>query len=248
MNSTHRLATASLAASLLLTLAACNREPAPTDEGAASPAAAAAPHAVPAPIPKMPGGYRIFVTNEMSGDLSVIDASTHAVVATLPLGKRPRGLRVSADGKTLFVALSGSPVGGPGVDESKLPPPDKGADGIGVIDVASLQMKRILRGFSDPERVAVSQNGKLIFVASEDTGNTVIADASDGTVRSTVAVGGEPEGIDVSIDGKFVYVTSEEANEVAVIAVDTHEVVRSEERRVGKECLSVCRSRWSPYH
>ena len=22
----------------------------------------------------------------------------------------------------------------------------------------------------------------------------------------------------------------------------------SEERRVGKECLSVCRSRWSPYH
>ena len=24
--------------------------------------------------------------------------------------------------------------------------------------------------------------------------------------------------------------------------------VRSEERRVGKECQSVCRSRWSPYH
>src|SRR3546814_18094625 len=24
--------------------------------------------------------------------------------------------------------------------------------------------------------------------------------------------------------------------------------VRSEERRVGKECVSACRSRWSPYH
>ena len=24
--------------------------------------------------------------------------------------------------------------------------------------------------------------------------------------------------------------------------------VRSEERRVGKECVSLCRSRWSPYH
>ena len=24
--------------------------------------------------------------------------------------------------------------------------------------------------------------------------------------------------------------------------------VRSEERRVGKECLRLCRSRWSPYH
>src|SRR3546814_17833192 len=26
------------------------------------------------------------------------------------------------------------------------------------------------------------------------------------------------------------------------------EPVRSEERRVGKECVSTCRSRWSPYH
>src|SRR3546814_7654479 len=27
-----------------------------------------------------------------------------------------------------------------------------------------------------------------------------------------------------------------------------HAAVRSEERRVGKECVSPCRSRWSPYH
>src|SRR3546814_11062553 len=27
-----------------------------------------------------------------------------------------------------------------------------------------------------------------------------------------------------------------------------HYVLRSEERRVGKECVSTCRSRWSPYH
>src|SRR3546814_11281155 len=26
------------------------------------------------------------------------------------------------------------------------------------------------------------------------------------------------------------------------------EYIRSEERRVGKECVSTCRSRWSPYH
>src|SRR3546814_12673897 len=25
-------------------------------------------------------------------------------------------------------------------------------------------------------------------------------------------------------------------------------LMRSEERRVGKECVSTCRSRWSPYH
>ena len=29
---------------------------------------------------------------------------------------------------------------------------------------------------------------------------------------------------------------------------DIDTIVRSEERRVGKECTSWCRSRWSPYH
>src|SRR3546814_15763494 len=29
---------------------------------------------------------------------------------------------------------------------------------------------------------------------------------------------------------------------------DSADAVRSEERRVGKECVSTCRSRWSPYH
>src|SRR3546814_14270499 len=33
--------------------------------------------------------------------------------------------------------------------------------------------------------------------------------------------------------------------EETIGALDT---LRSEERRVGKECVSTCRSRWSPYH
>src|SRR3546814_20028082 len=31
-------------------------------------------------------------------------------------------------------------------------------------------------------------------------------------------------------------------------AKDILDRLRSEERRVGKECVSTCRSRWSPYH
>ena len=79
-----------------------------------------------------PAGPRLFVTNERSGDLSVIDLGSNRVVATVPLGKRPRGIRVSPDGATLYVALSGSPMAPPGVDEKSLPPPDRSADGIGV--------------------------------------------------------------------------------------------------------------------
>ena len=31
-------------------------------------------------------------------------------------------------------------------------------------------------------------------------------------------------------------------------ALDNVGKIRSEERRVGKECVTTCRSRWSPYH
>ena len=35
---------------------------------------------------------------------------------------------------------------------------------------------------------------------------------------------------------------------LSTYGVDGSRVMRSEERRVGKECTSWCRSRWSPYH
>ena len=61
----------------------------------------------------------------------------------LPLGKRPRGVRVSPDAAMLYVALSGSPFAPPGVEEKTLPPPDRSADGIGVVDVRTLRLVRV---------------------------------------------------------------------------------------------------------
>src|SRR3546814_1052093 len=38
------------------------------------------------------------------------------------------------------------------------------------------------------------------------------------------------------------------AEVMGLLADETSRKIRSEERRVGKECVSTCRSRWSPYH
>src|SRR5262249_46326350 len=57
--------------------------------------------------------HEIYVTNERSGDLTIVDGDTLKVETTVPLGKRPRGIEASADGAYLFVALSGSPIQGP---------------------------------------------------------------------------------------------------------------------------------------
>jgi len=186
----------------LVTAAACSREPAATPPDTAD-------------IASPPG--RLFVTNEMSGDLSVVDTATRRVVATIPLGKRPRGIRVSPDGTVLYVALSGSPIAPPGVDESTLPPPDRKADGIGVVDIRAGKLLRVIPAGTDPEQMAVSRDGRWLFVANEDASQTSVVSAADGKLIATIPVGGEPEGVDLRPDGKVVYVTSEEENEVHVI-------------------------------
>src|SRR6185369_2834892 len=170
------------AAALLCALAACGRSNQPAETtAAATPAPAAAPAAPPA--------VGVYVTNETGGDLSVIDAGNGTVVATIPLGKRPRGIVASPDRTLLYVALSGSPIGGPNVDESKLPPPDRSADGIGVVDIRQRKLVKVLPSGPDPEQVAVSPDGKQIYVANEDIGQLSVIDTSDGHLIQSFKVG-----------------------------------------------------------
>ena len=76
-----------LAALIFLAVtSACGGNQPPQDQTAAPPPAAPAPEP-----PKAP--YHVYVTNEIGGDLTVIDGGTNQVVATIPLGKRPRGIK-----------------------------------------------------------------------------------------------------------------------------------------------------------
>src|SRR5882724_5999660 len=153
------------------------------------------------------GSYRVYVSNEASGDMTVIDPVKMEALATLPLGKRARGIHPSADGKLMFVALSGSPFAPPGVDESTLPPPDRSADGIGVFDIAQSKMLRKVPGGSDPEQFAVAQDGRLLYVSNEDAAGLSFVDPMNGQVLKTLPTGREPEGVMLSPDGKIVLVT-----------------------------------------
>jgi YVTN family beta-propeller protein len=206
----------------LMLASACNRAAAP--EGSTTAAPAAESPAAPA-APALQGAYGVYVTNEQSGDLTVIDPATNTALATIPLGKRPRGIRSAPNGTQLYIALSGSPISPPGVDESTLPPPDRSADGIGVVDVKSLTMATILRGPSDPEQTSVSGDGTRLFIANEDTGKASVLEIASGKTIAEFEVGGEPEGVTTSTDGRFVYVTSEEENTISVIETATNKMI-----------------------
>ncbi len=155
----------------------------------------------------------------------MIDPATHAIVQRINVGKRPRGLRISPDGTKLFVALSGSPIGGPGVDESKLPPADRAADGIGVVDLASGTVVRKYQSGQDPESFAISADGRMLFVSNEDAGEMTALDLESGTIKAHVKVGEEPEGVTAGPDGKIVFVSCEGSNEVVAVDTSTFKVV-----------------------
>ena len=197
-------------------LAACGGGDGPATESVSGDPAVAPVEAIP---------YRVYVTNEGSGDLSVIAGGTHDVLATVPLGKRPRGIKVSPDGTRLFVALSGSPPAPPGTDASTLPPPDRAADGIGIVDVATERIVTVVRAGTDPEQVAVSADGTRLYVANEDGAVASVVDIASGEILASLPVGGEPEGVRISPDGRVVYITSEDDSQVSVIDTALNEVV-----------------------
>src|SRR3546814_13370743 len=72
------------------------------------------------------------------------------------------------------------------------------------------------------------------------------AGAWDSTVIALTSDHGEMMGDHWTL-GKFGYF--DQAYHVPLILRDPrHRAGRSEERRVGKECVSTCRSRWATYH
>jgi PQQ-dependent catabolism-associated beta-propeller protein len=168
-------------------------------------------------------GELAYVTNEDSQNLSVIDTRTDSVVATIAVGTRPRGVKVSPDGRTVYVALSGSPKCPPSMpdEECEKLKSDKTKDGIAEVDVVARRVRRVLPGGSDPEQFDITNDGKRLYISNEDAGTASVVDVEKGTIDTTVKVGAEPEGVRISPDGKLVYVTAESDTSIRVLDAAT---------------------------
>jgi len=149
--------------------------------------------------------YRLFVTNEKGNSVSVIDSRSGVVETTLEIGDRPRGIGLSPDQKTLYVALSEE-------------------NAIAMVDVATLELKGKLAAGDDPETFDVHPNGNL-YLSNEDDAKATVINPKTGEIIHEIRVGLEPEGVAASPTGDFVLVTSESTNMVHVIDTATHKVV-----------------------
>ncbi len=172
---------------------------------------------------------RAFVSNEDGASVTVIDTDRQEAIATIDVGKRPRGLKVSPDGKSVYVAVSGLPRCPPtqSDEECAKRKHDLAADGIAVIDTATLKLAKVLKAGTDPEQFDVSPDGRRLFISNEDAASVTVLETATGKIVTRIPVGDEPEGARVTPDGKFVVVTSEERDSISVIDSGSLKVLRT---------------------
>src|SRR3989442_1056942 len=111
--------------------------------------------------------YRVYVSNEASGNLTVIDPVKMEALATFPLGKRCRGIHSSADGKLLFVTSEDEAI-------------------VTVVDVASAsELKKIKVGHR-PRGIAFLPDGSRAYVTNENDATLSVIDVAKLEVTSTI--------------------------------------------------------------
>jgi YVTN family beta-propeller protein len=172
---------------------------------------------------------RAYVSNEDEHTVTVIDTQSMQVVSTVPVGKRPRGLKLSPDGKQLYVAVSGLAKCPPTVPDEECAKLERDlkADGVAVVDTGTLKLTNLLKAGSDPEQFDLTVDGKYLVVANEDTASATVLELPGGNIKTKIPVGREPEGVRVSPDGKWILITNESDHSISLIDTKTLKAVRS---------------------
>lgn len=122
-----------------------------------------------------------------AGTVTVIDVATDRPVVHLKTGGRPRGIQVSADGRTVYVARCDP--------EFRK---QNAIDAILAIDVAKKKVIAKFDGGSDPEQFAVSRDSGHLYVANGLSGDVSVIETTIWKVIATIPVGQGPWGVAIS--------------------------------------------------
>lgn len=154
-------------------------------------------------------GTKIYVTNNLSNSVSVINTATHTVTATVWVGNAPRGIK--AHGTDLYVSNFGS--GAYGSNPSTI-------GTVSVIDSNTNTVSETIHVGIGPRGVVVVWDEVYVANFLDDTVSVI--DTDTNTVTHTIAVWNTPRGITAL--GTTVYVENYQAGTVSVINTATHAV------------------------
>ncbi len=165
--------------------------------------------AVPKYVAVTPNGKQVLVTNWCSMDMSVIDAASAKVVATVKIpGAHPRGIAVSKDSRTAYVAVMGS---------SK----------VVTVDLSTRTVHSFATTGAGPRHLVLSKDGKTLYVTNNGAGTVSAVDAATGKVLGTLRVGKEPRSMAISSDSGALYVVSYDSSTLTKIRTSDFTVTQT---------------------
>jgi YVTN family beta-propeller protein len=134
----------------------------------------------------LPGGKELWVSNELSGQVSIIDRATNRVSAKLdflPPGFSAGdvtlgGMTVMKEGKSAFVALAQ-------------------ANYVAIVDTTTRKIEDYVRVGSLPVGVALSPDEKTLYVANSLSGDLSIVDVGNHKAGKSMPVGRKPHSIQI---------------------------------------------------
>ena len=153
----------------------------------------------PGAIAVSPDGSTLYVLNESTDDISVIDTGTLAETATIAVGDEPRFVLFSADGTRAYVSTRGL------------------SDSLYVIDTATDSVTDTVVLGNDPGHMAFSTDGATLYVANQAGNSLSVVDVTEpgppgiigGVLATVTEVGG-------GLDGAFTVVAHPDATRVYV--------------------------------
>ncbi len=145
-------------------------------------------------------GY-LYVVNEVSDNVTVIDGTNNSVVVpSIGVGSQPFAIAYDASNGHLYV-------------------PNTGSDNVTVIDGTNNSVVVPSIGVGDfPDAITYDASNSYLYVANDYTDNvTVIDGANNSVVMPSIGVGSVPEAIAYDPSNGYLYVANSGSNNVTVI-------------------------------
>jgi YVTN family beta-propeller protein len=148
----------------------------------------------------------VYVANSLSGTVSVIDATTNTVVATIPVELNPQDLEMSPDGAKVYVSNFNSA-------------------SVSVIDTASNMVEATISVGFVPLGMDTTPAGEILYVV--DNGSVAVIDTATNTLSGRVTLPPFHTSRDVAVtpDGTRGYVTINTPQRVLVFETASNTLV-----------------------
>jgi YVTN family beta-propeller protein len=166
----------------------------------------------PSPPPRetpVQSGPRIYVANESSNSVTVIDGVSFTPLGTVDArNQATHDLALSRDGTRLFATNLAS---------GKL----------SVIDTHTLETIASIPTGSRCHVVTLTNDNRCAWVANIGEDDISIVDTTNYRILGRIPTGHGPTGIAFSVDGRFAYVSNQDDKSVAVVDTTTQEVIQT---------------------